>query len=89
MCSHGHQQYGDPEALRRLNGAIDALAAPTRDESAVIHAEIAARDALADGNPLARTLARGVLMAVELIHAGRRAEADELITGELTRALPA
>jgi hypothetical protein len=47
-----------------------------------------ARDALPDGNPWARTLARGVLAAVELVRNGRAAEADELIADELTRALP-
>jgi hypothetical protein len=88
MCSHGHQELGDPEAMRRLSAVVEQLRR-SHGESTLMHAELVGCSALTDGNPWARTLARGVLAAVVLVREGRESEADELIAGELTRALPA
>jgi hypothetical protein len=88
MCTHSHQQHGDPDAMERLVVAIEQLRADSSDRASDLAAE-ASQEAGTDLNPWTRSLARGVLTAVALRRAGRMQEADELIAGELSRALPA
>lgn len=89
MCTHGHQEYGDPELMARLSSVVGTLRVDDPSSDACDEAEVVGRAALNDGNPWARSLARGVLTVVALRRAGRIAEARELVDSELMRALPA
>jgi hypothetical protein len=73
--------------MSELVGAVLALRRGVSDET-LARAAAATRAARADGNPWARSLARGVTLVVDLCHDGELAAAQELLDGELTRSLP-
>lgn len=91
---HSHAPVGDPGAAAWLWQLVERLgvaltAADAESASAILQdAHESLSRLLPDDNPRTRAQARAILLVGDLVTRGARADATELLTGEIRRSFP-